>query len=66
MPKRRRGAFVPALRPAFQKKTVSFASQGKVEALTRRANVIPASNAPKNMQKPRKKEMQNLRDFLCA
>jgi hypothetical protein len=32
--------------------------------LTRRANVIPASNAPKNTQNPMKKMQQSLSDFL--
>jgi hypothetical protein len=40
--------------------------RGEEERLTRRANVIPASNAPKNTQNPTKNTVQYLRDFLCA
>lgn len=43
-------------------------AEGKSEGneRTRSANVIPASNAPKNTQKPMKNRMHSLRGFLCA
>lgn len=64
IPNRRTGAFVPFAWPAYRDECVSVAHKWKEERRTRRAKVIPASKAPKNAQKARKKRMQSLRGFL--